>query len=63
MKTINELINPVEMCAMFKLISINIRMIFKTNKHNTLLNYNFDSLYCIVINYELRITTKGLRFY
>lgn len=53
MKTINELINPVEMCAMFKLISINIRMIFKTNKHDTLLNYNFDGLYCIVINNEL----------
>jgi len=34
MKTINELINPVEMCAMFKLISINIRTILKTNKHD-----------------------------
>lgn len=42
MKTINELINPVEICAMFKFISINIRMIFKAKKYDTLLNYNFN---------------------
>jgi len=62
MKTINELINPVEMCDMFKLISINIRMIFNTNKHDTLLNYNFNRVNCIVVNNEL-ITTKCLLFY
>lgn len=50
MKTISELINPVEMCAMFKLISINIRMIFKTNKHYTLLIITSTVFNCIVVN-------------